>query len=78
MVGLPMVTQDLFERVMSHAMSAEEAGERDNASTAHLKADKPRRPARCGTLVGGGCVAPHVLTRTGCAGRQQGTRRVAG
>jgi hypothetical protein len=46
-----MVTLDLFERVMNHAMSAEEAGERDNASTAHLKADKPRRPARCGTLV---------------------------
>jgi hypothetical protein len=45
-VGLPMVGRDLFERVVNHAMSAEEAVDRAT-NTAHLKADKPRRPTRC-------------------------------
>jgi hypothetical protein len=41
-----MVGRELFERVVNHAVSAEEALDRA-ANTAHLKADKQRRPARC-------------------------------
>lgn len=46
-VGLPMVGRDLFERVVSHAINAEEAAVDRATSTAHLKADKQRRPPRC-------------------------------
>jgi pre-60S factor REI1 len=40
--GLPMVSLDLFERVVNHATALQESAERP-ASTAHLKADKERR-----------------------------------
>ena len=44
---LPMVGQELFERVVNHAVRAEESAPDRATSTSHLKADKQRRPARC-------------------------------
>lgn len=47
---LPMVGQELFERVVNHAVRAEEAGPDRATSMSHLKADKQRRPARSRAL----------------------------
>ena len=52
-----MVSLDLFERVVNHAAALQDGADR-STSTAHLKADKRRRPAgaqrtRCGALWAG-------------------------
>jgi hypothetical protein len=52
-----MVSLDLFERVVNHAAALQDGADR-SVSTAHLKADKRRRPVsvqrtRCDALWGG-------------------------
>lgn len=43
--GLPMLPLALFERVLRHAAALQDDGGDAVKSTAHLKADKRRRPA---------------------------------